>query len=300
MTRAAPPSAPAISAPRRSDGTPAAARAFSRPASRARLRLVGAEHDPQVRPPPQQLRQDGQPQGLVRRPGAAQHQEPAAEGPEGRGRAALPGGLPAQDHLLDPGVAGDADRRADPQVLHEAAPVLLGADAHVGEAVEEVAVHAAGQRAQAGAVGLQRAGQQHHRHPLAPGGQHLVGPAVELDEHQRPGPPGLDQPGHGARVVEGQVVVDVGAGPAVGVLVARGREVGDHDGPPRILLLERGDQGPGLLVLADRGDVEPDAAAHRGAGRQQPAQQPAAAGDALGQLGRRRAPAGAAAPPAPG
>ena len=65
--------------------------------------------------------------------------------------------------------------------------------------------------------------------PPAPGGQDLVGPAVELDEDQGAGPPGLHQPGHGARVVERQVVVHVGAGSAVGVRVARGREVGDHD-----------------------------------------------------------------------
>ena len=50
--------------------------------------------------------------------------------------------------------------------------------------------------------------------------------------------------------------------------------------------LRAADDRPGLLVLADRGDVEPDAAAHRWRGRQQPVHQPAAAGDPRGQLGR--------------
>ncbi len=252
----------------------------------AGLGLVGRQHHRQVGELLQQAGQHRQPEGLVRGPGAAQHQEAAAQGLQAGGGAPLLGLLPAQDHLLDPRVAGHRDGGGDAQVVGEAAGVVLGADPEMGEAVEEVPVQAPGQGLEAGALRLQRAGQQHHRHPLAVGRQHLVGPQVELDDDQGTGPPGGHQAAHGAGVVEGQVVVEVGAGAAVGVLPARRREVGDHHRALRILLLQGGDQGARLLVLADRRDVEPHAAPHGGGGVEQPPQQAAAPGHALGQLGK--------------
>jgi hypothetical protein len=256
-----------------------------------RRRLVGRQHDAHVGMRRPQAPEHRQPQLLVGRPGAAQHQQAAAEGAQGRGGGAALRGFPAQDHLLGARVAGHADGAVHAQFVDEAALVLPRAHADVREAVEEIAVKRARQRMQARAAGPERTGHQHDGHAGAVGGEHLVGPAVELDEHQQARPPGGDEPLHGPRPVERQVLVDVGAGAALREMPPRGREMRDHERRVAGQFAQGGDEWPGLLVFAHRRHVEPHAALGRGGRRLDPDVEAAAATQAftqLGQQGRRQ------------
>ncbi len=187
-----------------------------------------------------------------------------------------------------------------PSPSGEAVAVLLGADPQRGEAIEQRAEEGAQGGAQAPRAGLQRPGQQQHRHAAPRRLEHEIGPAVELHEHDGARAPRLEQAGHGGRRVDRQPLVQIGARSPRGVAPAGRGVVRHHHRRGVRQRAQRGDDRPRLLVLADRGGVEPDGAAQPRRGRPRPLRQSPAAVAGRRAAWRRRGGRAAGPPPAPG